>query len=113
MKNEALAYIDYVQPLIFAMIENIKQRDATGIEQIPDSYIDAWQGYYDAYGHLREFLYWWDRLSYSYAEENYEDFSKALAETYLAWEDRSLKQTIIEVDTWYQNNIGLCVGVFE
>ncbi|PIN80377.1 hypothetical protein COV16_00955, partial [Candidatus Woesearchaeota archaeon CG10_big_fil_rev_8_21_14_0_10_34_8] len=111
--NDAREHIDEVQPLIQEMIKNLEKRQATGIEKIPDDFVESWHDYHDAFNLLREFVDWWQERSYRYADDKYEEFSKAIAESLEADAERTWEQTIIEVDGWYENNIRLCVGVLE
>ena len=113
--SKALDQVTKIQKTLADMKVNIAARDALGIQGPLGTSLEAADLMHDAYGIYKEYIVALEDGRTYTIESKWSEFNAKLSEA-VAVEDPNISSDtyqINEIDRWYSQNVGACVGVFQ
>lgn len=112
--ENAKGKVDELQEIIRRMKEKDERKIALGIITVPQEVMDSYDVYLEAYELYGEYIEFYEAGDTINAGQKYtEHLNKYNEALELESNTMGLSETINEVDSWYQDNIGVCFDIFE
>jgi len=105
--------IEKLKQIVRKLKSNAEQRSSLGILTFSEKILSSWDLYIDSLDELKEYVNLLKAEDYESAEIQYTVYSKAYTKAINAGQEESLTSSLNEIDKWYQDNIGICLDIFE
>ncbi len=113
--QDALSKVNEIQNTINQMEDNAQKRKDSGIQTFSTEAMQSYDALSDSYNTYKEYINLLIDEEWEESETKYIEYSQGYSEAISMGsdEDASITETINEADTWYQDNIGVCFGLFR
>ncbi|MEM0231428.1 MAG: hypothetical protein QXT20_04530 [Candidatus Woesearchaeota archaeon] len=113
--QDALNKVNDIQSTISKMKSNAQKREASGVQDFSNNAMASYDAFSQSYNYYKDYINLLIKEDYNNADLKYTEYLKKYSEALSLGSDEesSITRTINEVDTWYQDNIGICFGFFK